>query len=71
MKTSARFAFICALLLAMAHSARADFFVLKIRETTAESVWHWIIAAFAVLVFFTLRASRDRKSTRLNSSHRH
>ena len=60
MKTPARIAFTCALILATTHSLRAEFLVLKIRETTAETVWHWIVAAFAVLVFFTLRASRNK-----------
>jgi len=60
MKTTARIAFIFALILAMAHSARAEFLVLKIRETTAESVWHWIVAIFAAIIFFTLRASRNK-----------
>src|SRR5437016_12096996 len=41
---------ICALILATTHSLRAEFLVLKIRETTADSVWHWIIASFALLV---------------------
>ena len=60
MKTPARIAFTCALVFAATHSARAEFLVLKIPETTAESVWHWIVAAIAVLVFFTLRASRNK-----------
>ena len=60
MNTSTRIAFTCALVLAMAHSLHAEFLVLKIRETTAESVWHWIAALFAVLVFFTMRASRNK-----------
>ena len=60
MKTPPRIAFTSALVLAATYSARAEFLVLKIRETTAENVWHWIIAAIAVLVFFTLRASRNK-----------
>lgn len=60
MKISARIAFTCALVLATAHSLHAEFLVLKIRETTAESVWHWVAALCAVLVFFTLRASRNK-----------
>ena len=60
MKTPARIAFTSALVLAATHFARAEFLVLKIPETTAESVWHWIVAAIAVLVFFTLRASRNK-----------
>jgi hypothetical protein len=59
-KTSSRIAFTCALILAMSHSLRAEFLVLKIRETTAESIWHWMIAVFATLIFFTLRASRSK-----------
>ena len=60
MKKSVRIAFTCALVLATTHSLRAEFLVLKIRETTAESVWHWIAAAFVAIVFFTLRASRNK-----------
>ncbi len=60
MKTPARLAFTAALVLATTHSLRAEFLVLKIRETTADSIWHWIVAAIAVLVFFTLRASRNK-----------
>ena len=60
MKIPARIAFIFALILATAHSARADFLVLKIREATAESVWHWMLVAFAAIIFFTLRASRSK-----------
>ena len=60
MKTPARIAFTCALILATTHSLRAEFLVLKIRETTADSIWHWAIAVFAALLFFTLRASRNK-----------
>ena len=60
MKTTHRIAFTCALVLATAHSLRADFLELKIRETTAEHVWHWVFAAAALIVFFTLRASRNK-----------
>ncbi len=60
MKTPARIAFTAALALATTHSLRAEFLVLKIPETTADSIWHWIVAAIAVLVFFTLRASRNK-----------
>lgn len=60
MKTRTRIAFTCALVLATTHSLRAEFLVLKIRETTAESIWHWLIAAIAALIFFTLRASRSK-----------
>ena len=60
MKTPARSAFTCALILATTHSLRAEFLVLKIRETTAESVWHWVAACFAALIFFTVRASRNK-----------
>ena len=51
---------IAALLLAAPHSLRAEFLVLKIREATADNVWHWIFAAFAMVIFFTLRASRNK-----------
>ena len=60
MKTPARIAFTCALILATTHSLRAEFLELKIRESTAESIWHWVIAGFALIVFFTLRASRNK-----------
>ena len=60
MKTPARIAFTCALILATTHSLHAEFLVLKIREATAENVWHWIAASFALLVWFTLRASRNK-----------
>jgi len=60
MKTSHRIAFTLALVLAMAHAARADFLELRIREATAEHVWNWVFAGFAAVVFFTLRASRSR-----------
>jgi hypothetical protein len=60
MKTPVRSAFTCTLMLATTHSLRAEFLVLKIRETTAENVWHWIIAVFAAIIFLTLRASRNK-----------
>ena len=60
MKTTHRIAFTCALVLATVHSLRADFLELKIRETTAEHVWQWVFASTALLVFFTLRASRNK-----------
>ena len=60
MKTPFRIAFTCTLILATTHSLRAEFLELKIRETTAESIWHWMIAGFAVIIFFTLRASRNK-----------
>ena len=60
MKNTARIAFLFALVLATTQTARAEFLVLKIRETTADNVWHWIFAAFAAIIFFTLRASRNK-----------
>ena len=60
MKTFHRIAFTAMAVLATAHSARADFLELRIRETTAEHVWNWVFAIFAAVVFFTLRASRSR-----------
>ena len=59
MKTTQRIAFTLALVLAGTHPLRAEFLELRIRETTAENVWNWIFAFFAVIVFFTLRASRS------------
>lgn len=60
MKPSHRIAFTCALVLATAHSLRADFLELKIRESTAEHVWHWVFAFTVTIVIFTLRASRSK-----------
>ncbi|MEO6788994.1 MAG: hypothetical protein ABI318_22960 [Chthoniobacteraceae bacterium] len=60
MKTNLRIAFTCTIVLATTHSLRADFLELRIRETTAEHVWHWVFAFTALIVFFTLRASRSK-----------
>ncbi len=60
MNPSQRIALTLALVLATAPSLRADFLELRIRETTAENVWNWVFAIFAVIVFFTLRASRSK-----------
>ena len=60
MKTTHRIAFTLVLVLAAAHSLRADSLDLGIREATAEHVWNWVFAIFAAVVFFTLRASRSR-----------
>jgi hypothetical protein len=60
MKTPSRIAVTCALLMAATRPLHAGFLELRIRETTAESIWHWIIALCAVLIFFTLRASRSK-----------
>lgn len=59
MKTS-RAAFALALVLATTHSLRADFLELKIRETTADHVWNWVFALFALIIILTLRASRSK-----------
>ena len=60
MKTSRRIAFTLAVVLATSHSLRADFLELKIRETTVEHVWNWVFAIFALIIVFTLRASRSK-----------
>ena len=60
MKTSRRIAFTLALILTTAHSLRADFLELKIRETTAEHVWNWVFALFALIIVLTVRASRNQ-----------
>ncbi len=60
MKTSIRIAFTCAIILAAAQPLHAGFLELKIRETTAESIWHWTAALLTVLVLFTMRASRSK-----------
>ena len=64
MKTSRRIAFTLAVVLATSHSLRADFLELKIRETTVEHVWNWVFAILAAIIFFTLRASRNRGGSR-------
>ena len=64
MKTSSRIVFTLALFLATAHSLRADFLELKIRETTAEHVWNWVLAILGTIIFFTLRASRNKGGSR-------
>ena len=60
MKTSQRIAFTIALVLATTHPLRADFLELKIREATAEHVWNWVFALFALIIILTLRASRSK-----------
>ena len=60
MKTSHRIAFTLALILTTAHALRADFLELKIREATAEHVWNWVFALFALIIVLTLRASRNK-----------
>ena len=60
MKTSRRIALTLTLVLTTAHSLRADFLELKIRETTAEHVWNWVFALFALIIVLTLRASRSK-----------
>ena len=55
-----RIAILLMLILATAQPARAEFLVLKIRETTADNIWFWTLALFGALVFFTLRASTNR-----------
>ncbi len=60
MKTSLRIAFTLALIFATTQSLRADFLELKIRETTVEHVWNWLFAILALVIVFTLRASRSK-----------
>ena len=60
MKTAQRIAFTIALVLATTHSLRADFLELKIQEATAEHVWNWVFALFALIIILTLRASRSK-----------
>jgi hypothetical protein len=60
MKISHRIAFTLVLGLATAHSLRAEFLEVKIRETTADHVWNWVFTIFALIIVFTLRASRSK-----------
>ena len=48
------------LLLLLAPSLRAEFLVVGIRESTAESISHWIAALGATAIFFALRNSRSK-----------
>jgi hypothetical protein len=60
MKTLSRIAFTASLLLAFSSSLRAEFLVLRIRENTAESIWHWTMAVGAIVVVLTLVNSRSK-----------
>ena len=60
MKTAQRIAFTIALVLTTTHPLHADFLELKIREATAEHVWNWVFALFALIIVLTLRASRSK-----------
>ena len=60
MKTTHRIAFTLALMLVGTHPLRAEFLELRIRETTAEHVWLWVFALFALIIILTLRASRSK-----------
>ncbi len=60
MKTPARIALTLALIFTATHSLHAEFLELRIRESTADSIWHWTIVAFVAIIFFTLRASRSK-----------
>lgn len=61
MKTT-RITILLMLILATAQPVRAEFLVLKIRETTADNIWLWAAAICCAVVFFTLRASTDRRN---------
>ncbi len=60
MKLIHRTAITALLLAALAPSVRADFLVVSIRESTAESLWHWVFAAAALLVLAALNGSRSK-----------
>jgi len=51
---------IAALILAAAPQLRAEFLVLRIRETTAEQIWIWIAVFTALLVVLTMKSSRSK-----------
>lgn len=60
MKTIERITATSLLLAATALPARAEFLVLKVRETTAERVWTWIVILAVLLVALTIRATRNK-----------
>ena len=60
MKLIHRIAIAALLLAALAPSVRAEFLVVGIRESTAENLWHWVLALSAVVVLITLNNSRSK-----------
>ena len=60
MKRITSAAFTSTLLLLLAPSLRAEFLVLSIRESTAESIWHWVAAFGAMVILFALKNSRSK-----------
>ena len=60
MKRIATPALILATLLLAAPSLRAEFLVLRINESTAESISHWLAAFGAILIVLTLKKSRSK-----------
>ena len=48
------------LLLLPVPSLRAEFLVLSIRESTAESISHWVAAFAAIVILFALKNSRSK-----------
>ena len=46
--------------LLLAPSLRAEFLVLSIKESTAESISHWVAAFGAVLIVLALKNSRSK-----------
>lgn len=48
------------LLIVLAPSLRADFLVLSIKESTAESISHWAAAFGVMLIVFALKNSRNK-----------
>ena len=53
-------AFTSTLLLLLAPSLRAEFLVFSIRESTAETISHWVTAFAAVVILFALKSSRSK-----------
>ena len=61
MKPSHSFIIIPAILIAFAPSLHAEFLVLRIPESTAENISHWIVAFCFGLAALTLRKSCNRE----------
>ena len=61
MKPFHRLVMIATILLALSPSLRAEFLVLRIRESTAENISHWIAAFCVLLVVLTLRKSCNKE----------
>jgi len=60
MKTSHRLALTSLAILATVPSLRAEFLVLRIRETTADQIWLWIAVFTVLFVVFTMKNSYSK-----------